>query len=497
MKRITALFLVILLLGSLLISCSDADEGNPTADPAATTAAVEDANANAPSGETKLEPNLPAADFGGETINFLVRSEEYHWYWCSKEIYAEEENGDQLNDAVYKRNRHIEDKYNFNIAETRVANPNDTAQKTIKSGEKIYDVMMLGLKEGASFAQSGMLVDLHTVPNLDLKQPWWDQRGVRDLSIGNKLFFALGDLNVMDNDATQAIVFNKKLVIDYQLESPYDLVRNNGWTIDKYYEMIRKVSTDVNADGKFDGEDILGHLSDAGKTNALFVGAGGRITTKDANDYPVLAMNDERTIGIVEKVVEIMIDSKNTLLATDYTTQYNNPWDDFTRPMFINNQGLFYLVGMGTVQLMRNMDADFGLMPMPKFNAEQAEYYNVIEAPSTNAVMIPSTNERLEFTGHVLEAMAAESMYTLTPAYYDVNFMVKAIRDEDSIEMLKIILETRAYDIGNVYDWAFVSSILYDMVNTKKTDYVSMYEQRERRALVEMERTFEAYRQMG
>ena len=496
MKRSISLLLVALLLSSVLSACSTPAE--TTSDPTDTATTAGEAETTAePATESKLEPSLPDKDFEGQTINFLVKGEEHHWYWCSKEIYAEAENGDQLNDAVYKRNRYLEDKYNFRIAETRSADPKADAIKSIKADDKLYDVVMTGLLDGGSMAQSGYLTDLKTVPNLNLSQPWWDQRAVSDLSIGNKLFFALGDINVMDNDATWALIFNKKLIADYDLGSPYDLVRNSAWTMDAYYEMMRAVSRDVNTDGKFDGEDILGQLTDADNTYGLFIGGGGRIIAKDANDYPVFNMNNDKSIAIIGKALEIMLDTSTNLLANDYHSQYSNPWDELTRPMFLNNQGLFYAIGMGTVQLLRNMEADFGLLPMPLYNSEQKEYYNVIQPGSTSSLMIPTTNDRLEFTGHVVEAIAAESMYTLTPAYYDVNFVKKAIRDEDSIDMLEIILRSRTFDLGNIFDWGQTSGMLYEMTNSKSTDFVSIYEKREARAITAMEKTVTAFKELG
>ena len=497
MKKIFTLILALLMILPVVTACGsgDTETDNPAVDEAEKDKEVQQQTEEV--SEAKLEPDLPAADFGGQNINFLVKGEEHHWYWCSKEIFAAEENGERLNDAVYKRNRYLEDKYNFNITEARVADPRASAAKSIKADDKAYDVVMTGLIDGGYFAQSGMLTDLFKMPNIDLSQPWWDQRGVNELSIGKKLFFALGDINVMDNDATQAVIVNKKLLLDYELENPYELVLSGKWTIDKYYDMIRTVSRDVNLDGKMAGEDILGHLTDAGKANAIYIGGGGRITTKDADDYPVFCMNNEKAIEVFNKTLEIMIDENNTLLANDYSSQYANPWDEFTRPMFINNQGLFYLVGMGTVQLLRNMESDFGLLPLPKFDELQSEYYNAIEAGSTTSMMIPSTNDRLEFTGHVLEAIAAESKYTLTEAYYDINFVKKAIRDEESVEMLEIILKTRAYDLGNVYDWGATSSILYDMIMGRRSDFVSEYEKRENRAQSALDKTITEYKELG
>ena len=60
----------------------------------------------------------------------------------------------------------------------------------------------------------------------------WNQNVVRDLSIGRKLFVIQGDLLIMDNDAMEAMIFNKTVLKDNGLESPYDIVKRGEWTFD-------------------------------------------------------------------------------------------------------------------------------------------------------------------------------------------------------------------------------------------------------------------------
>ena len=116
-NRITAALLTSILLLSALISCGEKTGpiiSESTSGTGETTAAA---------AETELAPDLPDKNYDGGVINFLVRSEKFNWYWCSKEIYAEKENGEVINDAVFARNIQIEDKYNCRITEYRSDNP--------------------------------------------------------------------------------------------------------------------------------------------------------------------------------------------------------------------------------------------------------------------------------------------------------------------------------------------------------------------------------------
>ena len=499
MKKITIIstFIFIIIL-STFISCAEKNEpAQSDINNTETPYILQDTTENTPEENQKILPALPETDFDGAIINFLVRSENYHWYWCSREIYAEQETGEPLNDAVYRRNRTVEDKYNFEIKEYRSDNPFNDAQKAVKADDGTYDVFMLGLNEEGTMAQNGYLIDLYSVPHISLDKPWWDQRAVNQLNIGGKLYYALGDINTQDNDSVFVAFFNKQLIADYMLEDPYPIVRDGKWTLDKFNQMIIEISRDLNGDGIMGIEDLYGQLGEEFGAYMLFAGAGGKVAANNSENYPELVINNERTSAIIDKMLVSMGNRDLTLLANDYSGKYGNPWDDLTRPMFKNNQGLFYMIGMGTGNLMRDMEIDFGVLPMPKFDEAQTEYYCPVGTYNATAACIPVTNDRLEFTGFALEAIAAESMYTVTEAYYDINFMNKNLRDEESIEMLKIILSSCSYDLGYMFNFGGMTDIFAIMARKNVNTFASDYEKKADKAQKDIEKLIERFDNAG
>ncbi|MCL2099209.1 MAG: hypothetical protein FWH24_02080 [Oscillospiraceae bacterium] len=94
----------------------------------------------------------------------------------------------------------------------------------------------------------------------------------------------------------------------------------------------------------------------------------------------------------------------------------------------------------------------------------------------------------------ILEDLSAESRYTLQPAYYEINLRGKYARDNESSEMLDIILNNTAHDIGNVYDFGSFSSTTFwrygrDMVINWASNFERYAERMER----DIQRTIEAY----
>ena len=81
---------------------------------------------------------------------------------------------------------------------------------------------------------------------------------------------------------------------------------------------------------------------------------------------------------------------------------------------------------------------DVGFIPYPKLEEEQKEYFSRT-ANISCLTYIPVTNNDLETTGAVLEAMAFFSSDTIMPTYFDRILTVKSTRDIQSEEMIPII----------------------------------------------------------
>ena len=116
--------------------------------------------------------------------------------------------------------------------------------------------------------------------------------------------------------------------------------------------------------------------------------------------------------------------------------------------MFIAGQGLFIDMPVFYLETLRAMDTDFGLIPYPKYDEAQTEYYSRIEG--CEQTCIPVTNVKdLEMTGVVLEAMASDSAQNLVPAFYETLLKSKHTRDNESEDMLEIVFGNRVFDWGD------------------------------------------------
>jgi len=161
--------------------------------------------------------------------------------------------------------------------------------------------------------------------------------------------------------------------------------------------------------------------------------------------------------------------------------------------MFENNQALFYLQIMELVVRLRAMEIDFGVVPFPKLDTAQQDYFSTVGSWHSGFICVPIGQEDPARTGAILEALAAESMYTLLPAYYDIALKGKYVRDEESEEMLDLIFSSKVFDLGWIYQIGGYNENIMNQLRQMRKEFVSMYERGLGRAERDMERINEAF----
>lgn len=432
-------------------------------------------------------PEVPDADYGGTSYDILTCG---NWAQDWTEIYefqAEELTGEAINDGVYNRNLKVADKFNVEINEIHHMGNGDGGtgkglvfvQKSVQAGDGLYDLSLICTYDCSVLAAEGYLLDLMTdVPYVDLSKSWWDQKATEDMAIAGRMYYSTGDITMIDNECTFCILFNKQMIEDYSLDDPYTLVKEGTWTIDRFVDMASQVSVDTNGDGKYTDADTYGYCIWWEAMGGIIAGSGGRFCDLNDKGEIELTFLNERTLDALNKF---------TVLAYDQTLSYSiQKSADKIEDMFANDQVMFYSRYLCIVKKYRDMDTDFGILPYPKYDEAQKEYYSSVSSYGCSHICVPVAVEDLEMTGAVLEYMAAVSKDIVTPAYYDVTLQGKVLRDEESTEMLDIILNGRVFDLGWNYQIGDLYSDVLQMYMKSSTDFVSMYEKKEAKALEEI-----------
>lgn len=499
LKRTMTMLIALLMLVPTLASCSN----NTPAETKETTAQQETAqtaestDASADESETedeRIKPNIPeSADFGGDDITFL------HWYnpaWTetvrqSRDIYAEGITGEAINDAVYNRNVKIEDAYKVKIA-LQLEQSTDIASmvgQQVTAGDSTYDVVYQILSAAPALIQKSYFHNLFNVPNIDLEKPWWDQNSISSLSTMGILPLVSTSINVNDKDATAALAFNKTIASNNQLEDLYTLVREGKWTYDKLTEMAEATYNDSNGDGTMTPDDVYGFLGGRDVIDSLYHGSGSQFITKNENDEFVFTFGTERDVDVISKGIDIV----NSVWYFNHHA-WKDQSDILYRQIFETGHGLFFWMRLDDVTNMRAGDADFGIIPIPKYEEAQDKYYSLVSQHTTGLMSIPITcaGDELSEVGMVLEALAAESHYTLIPEYIETSLKTKNSRDAESADMLDIILGNRVFDPMNVYSFANFGDAIMDAADANNKDMASLIKSKEKLVNKSIEKVLKA-----
>ena len=207
--RLLASFIAIITVCGIFIGCADTASGGDTSAPD-----TSNVPGTSPDVTTVPENTTPTAlsvlgkrDFGGDTVTFYSRY--YDGVWKS-DLVATENDVDTLKVAVYRRNKFIEETYRVKIDEIQSGSASfkPKLENLVATGDDSFDAVYMSVTDAAESAQAGLLWDLHDIERIDLGAKWWSQTCNKSWSIGNRQFFAVGDITTVDNMSARGVFFN-------------------------------------------------------------------------------------------------------------------------------------------------------------------------------------------------------------------------------------------------------------------------------------------------
>ena len=449
---------------------------------------TQNASAETEADREEVKDNLPAFDFEGTDFTLYLRD------WGDgmiEDFVSEESSGDIVKDAVYRRNLSVSERFNikfqYHFDDSNNTTYQTTAVTAIMAGDDVNDVLALHGAFCFRYARQGYLLEwTENMPYCDLSRTYWDQDFVNTMSVAGKLFGMTGAISHRSVGGTFCLLFNKDLMRDSDLEFPYDSVRNGTWTYEKFAAMCADVSGDLNGDGVIKPEDDRYSVFSGswGFPICAFYMGGDRVVSLDRDGAPQLTVMTDRTTALLEKLMDFC--QKPGVYISDYSPAYDGD-------IFGSGRALFFAGTLGSLALTRNLDVDFGVIPYPKYEESGDRYYSLVDA-GENVFAVPVIAQNPERTSVILEALAAEGMNSVIPAFYETALKTKYARDDESADMLEIIRGSRYFDYG-YYDATISWDLSYIGRNVLLNggNFASFYQSREKEALKNLEEVYQNY----
>ncbi len=503
--KISALLLAALMLVGTATACAESNDPAETNAPNAESKAETSGNApaqttpqnpadssdegNAPAQTTPQTPAesegdalsdaleaLGSIDFGGRRLGVVYAGFENEIKAEKGVVDADGGTAQVINDAVYLRNKELEDLCKLVFTPIKADNIADAVQKENMSSTGDFQFIDAPLTTTAtSFATSAYLADWNQL-GIDLEGPWWDS-GTADFVLNGGVYFMSGALNFADDNLTYVLIFNKDMRNDYAntVPNPYTTVRNKEWTLAYFNNIIQGISSESSGNGQWDENDTYGFITTWEYGNTFFLGSGLRYVINDESvDFPKLFLSEQSNMDKALQVLDLA-----QSIYHDNNASFMSPpgKENLGLTAFQENRGLFYAEVVSYItELNRSMKGDYGIVPVPKYDKEQ-EHYNTWthESGSTFSIISTIPDQDEEIIGQIMSAYALLSYKHVKPAYYDTVLTTRNMRDPDSAEMMDIIFANRVYDMGFYFQSLNCYSVFKTCVNEDADNFSSSY----------------------
>lgn len=444
-------FTVLLLAAALLLPSCAAENPEKTEPDAA---AVSNTTVSEPSAETVpeteetiLTDSVPELNFEGASVTMAGQGTKGGNN--SLDMWVEELTGDVVNDAIFNRNLAIASRFNV-VIEEPLMNDYTTVSNAVKSmviaGDSTYDIVVNQLAQTSADVRTGYYYNLAEIPYIDLDMPWYPSDAKESAVLNDKLYLIVSDMCISYIGQTWSMCFNKDLTTDMGIENLYDLAREGEWTVDKLRELTADVYIDVNGDGARDEADTYGFTMGGSGINgcmgaAFLYGAGLRYLEIHEDLTFDHLLNSEAAQTVAEKFYAL----------NQQEGSFAYTLERYTLMAMMNRAAVFAPSQLGHYYIYaRDFEGTFGVLPMPKCDAAQERYATICDA-GCNCISVAKTIRDPELTGALIESMSAYATGSVLPAYVDVSLQTKIARDEESVEMMQIVLDSRVMDFGYLY----------------------------------------------
>ncbi|MBQ8397259.1 MAG: hypothetical protein IJX53_03545 [Clostridia bacterium] len=457
--RVLCSILAALLLLPTLAACGrdgTAQNGSGTTAPVADTATTPvetEPETTAPSLEEIL--GFAKADNGGRPFTILSNSTS------SYEFNVDALTGDVVSDAVFKKDQMVEEYLGIDLkiilengSWAKRSGFNSKITQAVNSNDATYDLVSNMLVCTLPLAASGAFIDGNELPHVNFDQPWWLADMYERFSVSGKLYGFLGDASLSLYKDMSVVFFNKAI---WEAQKPdanlYELVRNNEWTLDKFIELCSDMSRDLNGDGQYDSDnDQLTYFGEHVPNGTWHTALNLQLIEYDENGTPTYTGLTERFDTAYRKLANFRetvpgIKDQDSAVVGQYT-----PRETFAAGRVATMTNFIY-----TTEYIRDMEDDYGIVPIPKYDQNQEKYITQI-GTSTSTLFVPKTVSDIALTSKVMECEAYFGYTEVSPKYYEVALKTKYASDADMQEMLDIIRDGATIDFLFVHGTALMNT---------------------------------------
>lgn len=465
MKKKLSLILAILMLSGMA-SCGDTGEPSKTD----TSADSSDAETTAPE---VLTDGLPDVNMDSFTLKIYHNNPE-QMTWTNLTLDVEDQNGEVLNDAIYDRNRAVEERFNCKIEVTEFDGFQISAaeiSKEVMAGDSNYDVWFP--RDYNVVSSIPYLRPLNDLTYVDLDADWWFPQASGVFRFNGKQYAATSYFSLSQISRAAGFDFDKDVYENIGAEkTPYEYVHDNEWTLETFAGLAKLAYNDLNGNAEIDSADRFGIGSGWREVYMRYIiGSGIEFISQDKNGYPSFDLpSNQNAIDKMIRIFDLFNDGQI------YNNSTNSP--DAVANGTIKEGNVLFVIGhpFNMSVTYRDMNANVGFVPCPKYDAEQENYFAPTYAGEMMAILKTLPDERLDNISILLEALSFAGKQDILPIYREKTMKGKSARDIESEEMFDIVLNSMTFDFGLIaWEGQVVNPIIMNIYASGEGNVMSTF----------------------
>ena len=384
--KLLCILLVLCFIGTAFIGCGKKKGGEEVSSETDGEEQLEDLPYTNEYGEASFTSSLPVGDldFEGEEIVILLRDNIQNTReWTKKTL------EDELDEAIAMRNTAVQDSLNVQLVFETISGStlteyyNNMTQMIISdvtSGKHRYDINCATLSfvarsEIRDYAAN--LRDTTTFPYFNFELPCWNQAIVKNTTINNRLFYVVGDTNISMFDAAM-IMWHNKTLYDKKKEATdpdnmQQLALDGNWTYDVLYEWATKLQEDSNGVPGMQSDDTYGFCTFPNNpcpADALpYAWDLEFVTENNDGTHSFNILGNLKAETALTNFRKLLTASGTTATESSVSTAVKN----FAAGKYVFFTDRIYF-NFDDNMAIREMEDKYGLLPLPKYDANQENY---------------------------------------------------------------------------------------------------------------------------
>lgn len=385
-----------------------------------------------------LMDDLPEKANLNRDIAIYTWQDQKAWEWYDDEANAPTQLVDKV---LFARQANIEERFNVKLVRDYASGAWDARNDFIKAlanhvlyNDHAYDLVGQYTPAAGIGTMQGLYQNLMQVENLDFSKPWWPSKLLDSGRVGEKLYFASGDITPTLIRNVHCMFVNTDLYEQYNLadevdgRSIFDVVRDYDWTM----ETMKKLALD-QVDPSV---GIYGLAIDNNAACDSFLYGGGFTMVKN-NESNIPVPSDDLTKQTFINWFEIV---QNLATGGRADIIFSN--------QFKNNKTIFFVGSVAQSQTFAKEGVQFTVLPMPMYDDSQDTYYTCANLWVT-LYSIPRDASNAAESGMILEALGSEGYRTMSDEIYYNLFQIRynSSAEKDSADMFDLVSDSVVFDI--------------------------------------------------